>query len=385
VLPVRLLGVLLFDNHEFEASVEFYRKAIALDPESAIAHNNLGNCLAHIHDEKAEYEYRKALALEPNYATAHFNLALHLLKFGNFEKGWQEYRWRTKLKDINISNHSSPEWNGEELTNKTILILAEQGFGDIIQGARYLKRIKQKGTKIILECPGDLTPLFVSLPEIDKIIDKKGLLPAADFHIPILNIPAVLNDDIENLSTENSYLSATSKTINEWKKRLGSSNKFRVGIVWQGSPSFKADKWRSIPLDHFSGIASIPEVELISLQKGEAGTSQIAEFQKNYSLTTVDEKLEKNRDFMDTAAIISNLDLIITSDTSVAHLAGALGAPTWVLLNTNADWRWMLDREDSPWYPSMRLFRQENFGDWQQVFNTVEKELSLLVNSVIEA
>jgi ADP-heptose:LPS heptosyltransferase len=138
-------------------------------------------------------------------------------------------------------------------------------------------------------------------------------------------------------------------------------------------------------LDHFSGIASIPEVELISLQKGEAGTSQIAEFQKNYSLTTVDEKLEKNRDFMDTAAIISNLDLIITSDTSVAHLAGALGAPTWVLLNTNADWRWMLDREDSPWYPSMRLFRQENFGDWQQVFNTVEKELSLLVNSVIEA
>ena len=124
---------------------------------------------------------------------------------------------------------------------------------------------------------------------------------------------------------------------------------------------------------------------MISLQKGEAGTSQIAEFQKNYSLTTVDEKLEKNRDFMDTAAIISNLDLIITSDTSVAHLAGALGAPTWVLLNTNADWRWMLDREDSPWYPSMRLFRQENFGDWQQVFNTVEKELSLLVNSVIEA
>jgi Flp pilus assembly protein TadD/ADP-heptose:LPS heptosyltransferase len=374
------VGILLFEQGEFEASIEFYRKAIALDPESAIAHNNLGHCLSQLNpDEEAENEFRKALSLEPNYIIAHFNLAIHLLKLGKFEDGWQEYRWRTKREDVKISKHDSPEWNGEDLTGRSIIILAEQGFGDIIQAARYLKRIRQNGTKIILECPGVLTPLFSSLPEVDQIIYRKGPLPAADFHIPILNIPAVLQDDVDSLSTENAYLSATPKTINEWQQRLGSSNKFRVGIVWQGSPSFKTDRWRSIPLNEFSELASIPEVELVSLQKGEAGTNQIADFQKHYSLLDVDKKLKRNRNFMDTAAIICNMDLVITSDTSVAHLAGALGAPTWVLLSANADWRWMVNREDSPWYPSMRLFRQNTFGDWQQLFKKVKTELQLLI------
>ena len=184
-------------------------------------------------------------------------------------------------------------------------------------------------------------------------------------------MPGVLDESPDDFAESTKYLTADPTLVDKWREKLGNNNKFRIGIAWQGNPTFSDDRSRSIPLTEYSPLGALKEIEVISLQKDEAGTKQIQNFTKKYPLTIVDKSLEKERAFMDTASIIMNLDLVVTSDTSVAHLAGALGAPVWVLLAKSADWRWLKTREDSPWYPSMRLFRQKESGNWQQVFQNV--------------
>ncbi|MBN4075523.1 MAG: hypothetical protein COA71_06585 [SAR86 cluster bacterium] len=355
-------------------------QALSIRPDQYDAHINIGNVLKKKNQQdKAETAYRKAISLNPDSPDGHFNLATLLLLQGRFKEAWPEYRWRLKRKIASISPHASIEWTGEPLQHKTIIILAEQGMGDIIQGVRYVKHLKTESTRIIIECPSPLHTIFNLIPEIDQLVIKGTSLPTADYHVPIMNIPGILNVDLNDLADGQPYLKASLEAINEWKRKLGKTNKFRIGIVWQGNPDFPNDKARSIPLMQFSSLAKISSIELVSLQVGAAGTDQISTFKNKFPLTVVDETLNRKRNFMDTAALMLNMDLIIASDTSVAHLAGALNVPVWVLLQKSADWRWMLDRTDSPWYPSMRLFRQQQHGNWEQLFETVILELGTLI------
>ena len=375
-------GFIKAHKGELTASIHDNEKALRIDPEFAVGYLNLGHSLYQLQRfPEAEAAYRKAISLRPEFVDAHFNLACLLLQKGEFREGWEEYRWRSQRQGITIYKHASPEWSGEDLSNKSIVILSEQGNGDMIQAIRYLSKIKNETTNIILESHDLLAPLFALLPEVSQIIIRGRELPPADYHIPVFNIPAVLSGDINSLSTKEPYLRATPESIREWSARLGKKTGFRAGIVWQGNPKFATDKLRSFSRREFAKIAGMENLQLISLQKGITGTTQIPEFKKHHDLLDVDEGLDRERNFMDTAAIIMNLDLVITSDTSVAHLAGALGAPTWILLSENADWRWFTDREDSPWYPTVRLFRQQESGNWKPLFETVYQALNELINS----
>jgi ADP-heptose:LPS heptosyltransferase len=293
--------------------------------------------------------------------------------------GWREYEWRFQQKAASaVTQHASLQWRGECLKGKVLLLLSEQGMGDTILAIRYAQYLKAQGARLIVECQKPLLPLFDACKYIDELHLSGLALPPADYHLPLMSLPGVLGEDLSfETATPVPYLQATPERVNEWQQRLDEVSGFRVGIVWQGNPGFKSDLNRSFPLQQFAPLAALDGVSLLSLQKGQEGVEQIAAFKTSYNLVDVDETLDRERDFMDTAAIMMNLDLVVTSCTSVANLAGALGVPTWVVLGENADWRWLLDREDSPWYPSVRLFRQQKQGSWDEVFARVAAKLPL--------
>jgi len=358
-----------------EEAAESFKKALEINPryeKAYLAHYNLG---IYFKDKgeilRALEHYNKSIELN-DFPEAHWNKSLVLLLLGRFKEGWREYNYRFKKEKPSDNRvFLKPEWKGELLKGKKILILSEQGFGDNIQFIRYIPQVKEKRAYIILECKKELIKLFKSL-EIDDIVEKSKIIPNVehDFYIHLMSLPGIFNTDLTSIPN-NPYLKADKELAEKFRAKLN-SEKFKIGIVWTGNPQQENDKTRSTTFEKFKTL-KIPGVELFSLQIWNASKQLDSQY-------TVDLSNEIN-DFADTAAIIENLDLIISVDTSVAHLTGAMGKPVWTLLSFIPDWRYMLERKDCPWYPSMKLFRQKSPGDWSSVFEEVKKELETLVKN----
>jgi tetratricopeptide (TPR) repeat protein len=370
------LGAVLQDWDKLDDAVACYRRALELKPDYAQAQSNLGTAFMYQGKlDEALACYRRTLELSPDFADAHWGRAFTWLLTGNWQHGWPEYEWRWQMKGATPRRLPQPLWSGEPLTGRTILLHVEQGIGDTIQFIRYASIIKPQGAAVVLECPKPLIALLEGCPGVDQFVGQREDLPAFDVHTPLLSVPGILKTSPETVPAKIPYLFPRPALVEQWRERLIEIDGFKVGISWQGNPKYRGDRSRSIPLRRFAPLAQIPGVCLISLQKG-VGTDQLAEVRNLFPVTDLAAELdEQSGPFMDTAAVMKNLDLVITSDTASAHLAGALGVPVWVALSFVPDWRWLLDRSDSPWYPTMQLFRQKERGNWQGVFEEIKNAL----------
>jgi len=347
-----------------------------LKPDYADAHSNLANALKEEgRTAEALTYYQIALWHQPDAPSVRWNRALTWLQAGNFEHGWPEYEWRWQRKQTPARPFRQPRWDGSPLHGRTILLYSEQGLGDTIQFVRYASMVKERGGRVVVECPGMLLDLFRSCSGIDQLVAEAQPLPDFDVQAPLMSLPALFRTTLETVPAEVPYLHADPNCIEKWRQRLTYDGTLKVGICWQGNPHHQWDRHRSIPLCYFAPLAEVPDVKLFSLQKWH-GVEQLRELTGRLPII----ELSDAETFADTAAVMTLLDLIITADTSVAHLAGALGVPVWVALAKIADWRWLFDREDTPWYPTMRLFRQPTLGDWKTVFNCMAEELGEHVN-----
>lgn len=362
------LGLALSQRGETEAAIAAFGKALALRPRFGGALTNLGNALADAgRYAKALAACQAAVEAEPQMARAHYNLALVQLVSGNFSAGWLEYEWRWKTPGYQLPRDvKQARWEGQEPAGKTVLLHAEQGLGDTIQFCRYASLLKARGARVILACDGALRRLMKGMDAVAEVIAFGQSLPPFDAYLPMLSAPRVFQTELGSIPATTPYLSPPPAAVEEWAARLGPPGDTpRVGLVWAGGPRHARDRERSIPLSSFAALADLPAT-FFSLQKGN-GAEQAAASPLPRWVDVTDELF----DMADTAALIANLDLVITVDTAVAHLAGAMGRPVWTLVQFNPDWRWLLDRDDSPWYPTMRLFRQTSPGDWPEVTRRV--------------
>jgi tetratricopeptide (TPR) repeat protein len=366
-------GNALRDLGRLDEAVISFEKSIALKSDSAEVYINRGDALLELNrTSEALVSFDKAIALNPNLAVAHWNRALTLLRIGDFDQGWKEYEWRGKVHATWVRAHDFPAhllWLGEQsIEGKTIVLHAEQGFGDTIQFARYVPMVAALGAKVIVEVQPQLKMQLSTVKGADQVIGKGEELPAFDWHCPLLSLPLAFKTRLETIPTNTPYLSAPKERVAVWATRLPKSDLPRIGVVWGGNPEFIDDKTRSIGLAPLVPLLSTPGFQFVSIQKDlRAGDEEI--LRNHPQVIHLGDELA---DFADTAAIMSQqLDLIISSDTAAVHLAGALGRPLWVLLRHTPDWRWMLERVDNPWYPSARLFRQNTAGDWAGVIRQV--------------
>ena len=370
------LGIALKDNGQLDEAIAAYRQGIALKPDYAEAHSGLGNALKDKGQlDEAIAAYRQGIALKPNLPEAQYNLSLALLSRGDFQRGWEQYEWRWKCKGFPSPrrNFVQPQWDGSPLEARTILLHTEQGIGDAIQFIRYLPLVQQRVGKIILECSAELQRLFRTTAERCQIVAEGGLLPGFDLQCPLLSLPRIFGTTSTNIPRTVPYLQADAEEARTWKQRLADHSPIvNVGLAWAGNPDHKNDRNRSMKLEKLAPLGQVPGVRFFSLQKGEAA-AQAKTPPPGMELVDWTEEL---KDFADTAALIANLDLVIAVDTAVVHLAGAMGKPVWTLLPIVPDWRWLLEREDSPWYPTMRLFRQSSWGDWDSVITRAAEALS---------
>jgi tetratricopeptide (TPR) repeat protein/GT2 family glycosyltransferase len=364
-------------------AIENYRHAVRLKPDFAEAYNHLGVVLnaqggfaESIENHEAIENYRRALKLNPDFAEAHWNLSLVLLRTGKLSEGWKEYEWRrnSKLKIITYPHSfERPRWDGSCFKDKRLLVHYEQGLGDTIHFVRYLPVVKARGGTVILEVRKPLYRLLQGFPGIDELVeasfDKKPDVKF-DYHISLMDLPKIFGTTLETIPAEVPYINCCPTKAEYWKNKLTGAD-LKVGIVWAGSPSHGNDQNRSCTLKYFKPLTKIDGVQLYGLQKGQA-IEQVEKLADEMTLTNLGIEFE---DFTDTAAVIENLDLVISVDTSVLHLAGAMGKPVWALLPFAPEWRWMLNRQDSPWYPTMKLFRQKKWGQWESVFKDVVEEL----------
>jgi len=372
-------GAMLRMANRLDEAAARFRRTIALNPQYAGAYSNLGST---VKDKGAFWEalpaFRRATRLDPGFAGAHWNESLVRLLLGDFVRGWQGYEWRWKHGRLPSPQRSfvQPRWDGSPLKGRRLLVYWEQGFGDVLQFVRYVPLLSQiadgkaGGQPVYLECQGALLSLLRSLPGTIPV-ETGGPLPDFDVQIPLLSLPALFGTRLETVPSRVPYLTAEAERTARWGGRLEGLAGVKVGIVWAGSPTHGNDRNRSIGLAPFARLAAIPGVSLVSIQKGPT-EGQAANPPGGFPLLNLSPDI---RDFADTAAIMAGLDLVVCVDTSVAHLAGALGVPVWVLLPFAPDWRWMLDREDSPWYPTMRLFRQDRQGSWDDAIDRLEHAL----------
>jgi tetratricopeptide (TPR) repeat protein len=404
------LGVALASKGRMEEAIDSYRQAVRLNPNSPLAYNNLGEGLRHLGRlDEAVTNFNRALGLKPDFAEAHNNLAIvlryqgkvdealghfqeaiHLnpsyveahvnrafvwLAAGDYAHGWPEYEWRWKSKALPARPFTQPRWDGSPLQGRTILVHAEQGLGDTVQFIRYAPLVKERGGQVIVECQDVLIPLLSTCPGIDRLVALGGPLPDFDLHAPLLSLPHVFGTTVETIPAQVPYLFPDPARRERWRPRLEGPRGYKVGIVWQGGLKYAGHRRRSIALAHFAHLARVPGVRLFALQKGP-GREQLTDFAARHPITDLGAELDESGGaFMDTAAVMQDLDLVVTTDTALAHVAGAVAVPVWVALPVGADFRWMLDRSDSPWYPTMRLFRQPAWGDWDAVFRHIAEEL----------
>jgi tetratricopeptide (TPR) repeat protein len=370
------LGIALHENQQLDEAIAAYRRSIDLAPGLAEAHYNLGTALRDkgLLDEGIA-AYRHAISLRPIYPEAHYRLAGVLLLKADFPRGWKEYEWRWPCRDFPKPcwTFDRPRWDGADLANRTILVHAEQGFGDTIQFIRYVPLLAALGATVIFGCDPALRRLLERTAGIAQWLDWGQPLPAYDCHCPLMSLPLVFETTLQNILHDVPYIRAETEAVDRWRQALaGDGPGLKVGLVWAGRPTHQNDRNRSLPLSALAPLAMAKGVRFYSLQKGEA-SRQASNPPAGMELI---DRTDQLHDFADTAALIANLDLIISVDTAVAHLAGAMGKPVWALLPFVPDWRWLLDREDSPWYPTLRLFRQPDRGDWAGVVSKVAQALS---------
>jgi tetratricopeptide (TPR) repeat protein len=348
-------------------------RALALAPEHADAWYNRGNALRELgrHADAAE-SYERTIALDPAHASAHWNLADCRLILGDFARGWEQYEWRWKLPARRSRDFAQPPWLGEtSIAGRTILLHAELGLGDTIQFCRYATEVAKSGARVVLEAQAPLLPLLATLEGIDRLVARGEPLPPFDCHCPLMTLPLVFRTDLASVPARVPYLRADPERVESWRRRLGERTRPRVGIAWSGSQGLRNDK-RSMSLAQALPLVG-GAVQWVSLQK-EVPAGEAALLAAHPEILDVSSALG---DFADTAALVEMLDLVITVDTSVAHVAGALAKPVWILLPANPhDWRWLLGREDSVWYPTARIFRQPAPGDWASVAQRVAAALA---------
>jgi tetratricopeptide (TPR) repeat protein/glycosyltransferase involved in cell wall biosynthesis len=370
------LGLTWHRLNQMDNAIASYHRALEINPDYAIACYNMGFTLEKLGrlTESTQW-YEKALAIDPNYIHAHSNLAMTLLLAGDYKRGFMEYEWRLKHDDAEPRDFSSTLWDGQSFYNKRLLIYPEQGYGDSIQFIRYLPEVKKRGGSVILETHKYLVPLFKDLPYIDNFVIHGDPSPPVDYHIAIASLPHVFETTIETIPCSIPYLYRPEKEKSILVQTIEMMDGFRVGISWAGSPIHKNDKNRSCSLSLFYQLTQIKGVVLFSIQKGPA----CDDIRKSDRMPVVD-LCDLIDDFSDTATAIFHMDLIISVDTATAHLAGAMGIPTWIIIPYEPDWRWMRDRHDSPWYPSIRLFRQPKAGDFDHVMQDIQHALIDLIN-----
>jgi tetratricopeptide (TPR) repeat protein len=424
------LGNVLARQNKLEEAADCHQQALRILPDFVPAWTNLGS----VRTQQCRFDealvcFQEALRREPEHAQTHFNLALIWLLLGNWSDGWPAYEWRWQTTGFARHNYPQPRWDGSPLQGRTLLVLCEQGLGDSMQFIRYLPLAHKEDGRVIFQCLPQLMPLLSGVAGIDELVARGSLLPAFDVYTPLMSLPGLFHHSPETVPAPVPYLRAEPCLTERWRQNMSGvrcpvsdvgrragfdfglrtpdSGRFlRVGIAWQGTTTYRGDSQRSIPLSNFAGLATVPGVQLISLQKGP-GTEQLksdvrrpVSGVKNPSnlesramsieppsdsghrtpdsgrvLDLADDLDEASGAFMDTAAVMLNLDLVITSDTSIGHLAGALGVPVWLALSQVPDWRWLLQRDDTPWYPTMRLFRQTQYGQWEDVFDRIKYEL----------
>lgn len=384
------------------------RRALQLEPGYAQAHNNLGNVLGALgRFDEAVASYHRALRFKPDYAEVfdhlglvlqaqgkldeavgwfdkavehapesgiiHLNRALACLQRGDFTRGWTEYEWRFRCREHPILAQGKPFWDGSPLDGRTVLLWAEQGLGDSIQFIRYASAVKDRGGRVVVACPESLIALLKTCSGIDAIVPQGDPTPEHDCHAPLMSLPRIFGTTLETIPATVPYVSADRRSAARWREALENTTGLKVGIAWQGNPDHKKDRLRSFKLNLFEPLARIDGVRLFSLQKG-FGAEQLDEA-IGFPVVDLGRRLG---DLDDAAALIDNLDLLVTPDTALAHLAGALGVPVWIAVQFSSDWRWLLDREDTPWYPSIRLFRQREWNDWEEVFGRIASALENL-------
>ncbi len=369
----------LYKLCRFAEAITAYEKAIELYPGYVAAHLNLAStyrrmCLL----DEAAVCFDRAIALCPDSASAHFGKSLVLLKAGRMREGWRHYEWRFEVTGNHFNPHPDlyhPEWKGQPIDDRTLMVIGEQGLGDIIHFVRYLRFLRGKCRRIVLACAPSLISLLEGLEEIDEFVDRsRPWSVSCDYYIHLLSLPRIFDTSPENIPCDVPYLFADENKTAYWRNRL-STDQFNVGLVWGGNPEQAENEYRSCPLSVLERLGDIDGVRYYSLQKG-AGAEQLKTEGNALNITDFTDELD---DFSDTAALVKALDLVITVDTSVAHLAGAVNAPVWTMLWFAHCWRYLQNRIDSPWYPSMRLFRQPSIGDWPSVVDEVATELIKLV------
>jgi tetratricopeptide (TPR) repeat protein len=368
------VGQALTNQGDLSAAVASYQQALRFKPDYAEAHYNLGLVVGQQQKLKESItHYSEALRLRPDYVEAHWNRGLMWLALGNFEQGWPEYEWRWRLPEFTRPPFCQPLWDGTPLQGRTILLHAEQGFGDTLQFIRYAPLVKQRGGQVLVLCQPPLFRLLAGCSGIDQLTAQGGVLPYFDVQAPLLSLPGIFGTTLATIPAQVPYLSADTLLVEQWRRELEPLSGFKIGIAWQGRPTHKGDRQRSLPLAQFEPLARLPGVRLVSLQVGP-GADQVRDLGGRFPLIDLGSRFDP-ASFLDAAAVVTTLDLVITVDSAIAHLAGALGVPVWVLLPVAPDWRWLLERADSPWYATMRLFRQTEPGNWEPVFQRVIREI----------
>jgi hypothetical protein len=393
---LHLLGTLAFQVGKYEIAVQFIQRALKISPTSAHFYNNCGPALRALgRFEEAINCYRKAMELQPSLpqvwynlgkcygeageilnaldaynrqlelggdqASTRWNRSLINLVLGNYQDGWRDYelRWQATPAAVGRRNFAIPAWTGEPLRGKTLFIYAEQGLGDTIQFIRYAPLVVERGGRVIVECQPELVRLIQSMPSIEKVILQGSPMPPCDFQIAMMSLPLAFQTRLETIPSNTPYLFPDNQETLVWKQRLGFDKaKRNIGLVWAGGRKHPGDARRSLNLEQLAPLAQISGIHWISLQKGEPANQASAS-----SLSLSDWTAELD-DMNSTASLIMALDGVVAVDTAVAHLAGALGKPAWLLLPFVSDFRWLLNRQDSPWYPNMRIVRQSVLGDW---------------------
>jgi tetratricopeptide (TPR) repeat protein len=380
-------GLVLRELNQPEAALASCEQAIVIKPDLAAAYSNRGLVLNELNQLNAALaSFDRATALKPDFADAHWNRSHTLLLGGDYERGWLEYEWRWSNEHSPLIKYKrgfpQPLWLGAEpLSGKTILLHSEQGLGDTLQFCRYAKRVAECGAKVILEVQRPLVSLLASLEGVAQIAARGDALPDFDYQCPLLSLPLAFKTTLSSIPAPVRYLKSNSEKVLEWQERLGAKEKLRVGLVWSGG--FRPDQpelWsinnrRDIPLAKLAPLKH-PTIEFYSLQKGQPAESELADLiAKGWDGPQLRDYTQQLQDFSDTAALIEQLDLVISVDTATAHLAGALGKAVWLLNRFDTCWRWLLARSDSPWYPTLRLYRQQTAGDWDQVVQKVRRDL----------
>jgi hypothetical protein len=377
-------GVALYDLRRLEEALDNYDRAVAIEPDHAKAHTNKALALYELRRfDEAMASYDRAVALRPDFVDAHHNQALCRLMLGEDEAGWAQYEWRWRTEELRSASHNTgaPTWLGKEsLAGRTVLLWAEQGLGDTLQFCRYVRDVAALGAQVILQVQPGMERLATRLSGVAQVVTLGKPAPAHDVQTPLMSLPLALG--AAAAYGTGSYLRAYPDEIAAWAGRLTGSGAVRIGLCWAGGlrlDQFNAhtvDRRRSLPLEAFAPLADLQGLEFYSLQKGPPA-AQLAELQaRGWAGPQITDLTAELRDLADTAAFVANLDLVITCDTAIAHLAGGLGKPVWILNRFDACWRWLTDRDDSPWYPTARLFRQPAPDDWRSVMARVKDELT---------